>query len=274
MIGTVKERNARVIAVTSGKGGVGKTNVSVNLSVALGRIGKQAMLVDGDFGLANANILLGLNANATLADLLTRNCGMSDVVQQGPGGMLLVPGHSGGSGNAMLGTSERRRLANAFRPYAEEVDHVLVDTASGIGADAMSLVASSDVILLVLSSEPTAFMDAYQLVKVLALDHDRTDISVVTNLVDDEEAGRQLFRHFQEVVKRFLPTRLSHLGSIPRDERVREAVLRKRCCIEAFPESRASAAFARIARTISDSELPLTGGGDRFFGMEALHGAH
>jgi flagellar biosynthesis protein FlhG len=274
MIGAVKERSARVIAVTSGKGGVGKTNVSVNLSVALGRIGKQAMLVDGDFGLANANILLGLNADATLADLLSRNCSMADVVQEGPGGMMLVPGHSGTHAQSLLGTTERRRLANAFRPYAGEVDHVLVDTASGIGAEAMSLVASSDVILLVLSSEPTAFMDAYQLVKVLALDHDRTEVSVVTNMVDDEEAGRQLFRHFQEVVKRFLPTRLSHLGSIPRDERVRDAVLRKRCCIEAFPESRASAAFAQLARTLSDSELPLTQGGDRFFGMEELHGAH
>ncbi len=268
------ERNARVIAVTSGKGGVGKTNVSVNLSVALGKIGKQAMLVDGDFGLANANILLGLNAGATISDLLSRNCGMADVIQQGPAGLMLVPGHSGSGPHPALGTSERRRLATAFRPYAGEVDHVLVDTASGIGPEAMSLVAASDVILLVLSSEPTAFMDAYQLVKVLAMEHDRTDVSVVTNMVDDEASGEQLFRHFEEVVRRFLPTRLSHLGSIPRDDRVRDAVLRKRCCLEAFPESRASAAFGRIARTLSDAELPMTQGGDRFFGMEALHAAH
>jgi flagellar biosynthesis protein FlhG len=117
-------------------------------------------------------------------------------------------------------------------------------------------------------------MDAYQLVKVLAMEHDRTDVSVVTNMVDDEASGEQLFRHFEEVVRRFLPTRLSHLGSIPRDDRVRDAVLRKRCCLEAFPESRASAAFGRIARTLSDAELPMTQGGDRFFGMEALHAAH
>jgi len=274
MIGTMKERSARVIAVTSGKGGVGKTNVSVNLSVALGRMGKQAMLVDGDFGLANANIMLGLNSTATIADLLTRDCGLEEVIQKGPAGLMLVPGHSGTHSHSALGSDGRRRLASAFRPYAQDVDHVVVDTASGIGAEAMSLVATSDVILLVLSSEPTAFMDAYQLVKVLALDHHRTDISVVTNMVDDDEAGRQLFRHFEEVVKRFLPTRLSHLGSIPRDDHVRDAVLSKRCCMEAFPESRASAAFSRLARTLSDAELPLTGGGDRFFGMEAVHAAH
>ena len=274
MIGASNARNARVIAVTSGKGGVGKTNVSVNLSVALGRMGKQAMLVDGDFGLANANILLGLNSTATISDLISRNCGMADVIQEGPGGMMLVAGHSGSSPHSALGSSERRRLASAFRPYAAEIDHVLVDTASGIGPEAMGLVASSDVILLVLSSEPTAFMDAYQLVKVLAMEHERTEVCVVTNMVDDEEAGRQLFRHFNEVVKRFLPTRLSHLGSIPRDERIRESVLRKRCCIEAFPDSRASAAFGRLARTLSDAALPQTDGGDRFFGMEALHAAH
>lgn len=268
------ERSARVIAVTSGKGGVGKTNVSVNLSVALARLGKQAMLVDGDVGLANANILLGLNARATIADVLARDCRVAEIVQEGPAGMKLVPGHSGGGLDPALRAADRERLALAFRPLAGSFDHVLVDTATGISADALGFAAASDLILLVLSAEPTAFMDAYQLVKVLALDHGRTELSVVTNMVDDEIAGRQLFRHFEEVVSRFLPTTLSHLGSIPRDEHVREAVLRKRCCIEAFPESRASAAFARVARALTDTVLPITQGGDRFFGMETLCGAH
>jgi flagellar biosynthesis protein FlhG len=265
-----QDRSARVIAVTSGKGGVGKTNVSVNLSVALARMGSRAMLIDGDVGLANANILLGLNAPATIADLLARDRGMADVMQQGPAGLMLVPGHSGGGMNSALGETDRRRLAAAFRPYANEVDHVLVDTATGIGPEALDLVAASDVILLVLSAEPTAFMDAYQLVKVLALEHDRTDVSVVTNMVEDEASGRQLFEHFEEVVRRFLPTRLTYLGSIPRDEHVREAVLRKRPCLEAFPDSRASAAFSRLARAIGDEKLPARDGGDRFFGLEAF----
>jgi flagellar biosynthesis protein FlhG len=267
-------RNARVIAVTSGKGGVGKTNVSVNLAVALAQLGKQAMLVDGDVGLANANILLGLNATATIADVLARDASVDDVVQEGPSGMMLVPGHSGSGFSPSLAASDRQRLARAFRPYAASFDHVLVDTATGISTEALALVGTSDIILLVLSSEPTAFMDAYQLVKALAFEHDRTDVCVVTNMVDDEPSGRKLFDHFDEVVRRFLPTRLTHLGSIPRDERVREAVLKKRCCLEAFPDSRASAAFARLARAISEAALPFTEGGQRFFGMEALHAAH
>jgi flagellar biosynthesis protein FlhG len=267
------DRNARVIAVTSGKGGVGKTNISVNLSVALARLGRQAMLVDGDMGLANANILLGVNATTTIADVLASDCGLEDVVQRGAGGVHIVPGHSGSGILPGLGREDRRRLADAFRPYAAKLDHVIVDTASGIYPEAMELVASSDMILVVLSAEPTAFMDAYALVKVLSLDHGCNALSVVTNMVEDENSGRALFQHFSEVVRRFLPIRLNHLGSVPRDDHVREAVFRKRCCLEAYPESRASAAFNRIARAVADADLPAGEGGDRFFGMEALHGA-
>lgn len=266
-------RNARVIAVTSGKGGVGKTNLSVNLSVALARLGKRAMLVDGDLGLANANILLGMNANATIADVLARDCGMPDVVQQGPSGIFFVPGHSGSGLNPELARKDRRRLAEAFRPYAGKVDQIIVDTATGISPQAMGLVATSDLILLVLSAEPTAFMDAYALVKVLSLDHGCTDISVVTNMVESDASGAELFRHFEDVATRFLPVELTHLGSVPRDRHLREAVFRKRCCVEAFPDAPASLAFARIARAISEQEVPLTAGGHRFFGMEALDGA-
>ena len=269
-----RDRNARVIAVTSGKGGVGKTNVSVNLSVALARLGKEAMLIDGDMGLANANILLGMNATTTIADVLARDCAMDDVVQQGPAGLHVVPGHSGSGILPGLDKQDRRRLADAFRPYAARLDYLLVDTASGIYPEAMSLVASSDLVVVVLSAEPTAFMDAYALVKVLALDHGCNALSVITNMVEDDTSGRALFQHFSEVVRRFLPIQLTHLGSVPRDDHVRDAVFRKRCCLEAFPEARASAAFTRIARAISDRDLPPTTGGHRFFGMEVTHGAY
>jgi len=262
-------RTARVIAVTSGKGGVGKTNVAVNLSVALSRMGKRAMLVDADIGLANANILLGVNAARTIADVLADQRSAEEVVQSGPAGLFLVPGHSG----VTVPRASNRGLGHAFRSYAGTLDHVVVDTASGIGAESLELVATSDIILIVLSAEPTAFMDAYALAKILVLEHGCSSLWVAPNMVDDEASGRALFHHFREVTKRFLPAEINYLASVPRDDHVREAVFRKRCCIEAYPDCRASVGFTRLARAVADLDMPLTEAGHRFFGMEALHGA-
>lgn len=267
-------RNARVITVASGKGGVGKSNVSVNLSVALARLGQRVMLVDCDMGLANANILLGVNGAWTLGDVLGHQCSMSDILKRGPGGILLAPGHSGTGTGSRLPERERQRLADAFQPFADELDYVLVDTGSGIAPDTLGIIAASDSILLVLSGEPTAFMDAYALVKALSVKHGCERVAVVTNMVADEAAGQYLFERFRTVIGRFLDVALDHLGSIPEDRHLRDAVLRKRCCLEAFPSSRASRAFRRIADTIAARDLPRIAGGHRFFGMEALHGAH
>ncbi|WP_106639005.1 AAA family ATPase [Allosphingosinicella vermicomposti] len=266
-------RTARVIAVSSGKGGVGKTNCSVNLSVALARAGKNVMLVDGDIGLANANILLGLNSPLTIADVIARQCGLADVIVAGPSGVKIVPGHNGSGITANLGRKEKRRLADVFRPYAATLDYLILDTGTGVAPESLRLTSLSDMVMIVLSAEPTAFMDAYTLTKVLALDHGITSAAVVTNMVDDEGRGRELFRHFREVVSRFLPTELLYLGSVPRDDHVRQSVLRKQCCLEAFPRSHASLAFGEIAGALAQLDPGLRETGDRFFGMEALHGA-
>lgn len=273
MISTTN-RSARVTTVTSGKGGVGKTVIGANLAVALAKMGQQAMLVDADLGLANANIVLGLYAATTIEDVLFRGCEMPAIVQHGPSGVYIVPGHSGGGSSPWLGERDRNRLADCFRPYARKLDHVLVDTATGISPQILSLAATSDQILLVLTDEPTAFMGAYAQVKALVADHGCTSVSVVTNLVEDDRAGRRLFSHFEEVVTRFLDVELDHIGSIPRDDHVRKAVSQRRCCIEAFPLSRASVAISNIAATLVERAVPLTAGGHRFFGMEAQHGSY
>ncbi|QPQ55346.1 MinD/ParA family protein [Allosphingosinicella flava] len=266
-------RKVRIVAVASGKGGVGKTNCSVNLAVALARLGKATMLVDADIGLANANILLGLNAPLTVGDVLARQCGLSDIIIEGPAGLKIVPGHNGSGVTAHLDRSDRRRLADVFRPYASTLDYLVLDTGTGIAPEALRLTAMSDLVTIVLSGEPTAFMDAYTLTKVLALDHGITSLAVVTNMVDDEGRGRELFRHFRDVVSRFLPTDLLYLGSVPNDDHVRKAVLRKQCCIEAFPRSQAAQAFGLIAHALAELDPKPRESGDRFFGMEALHGA-
>lgn len=269
----MSSRSARVIAVTSGKGGVGKTNVSVNLAVALQRLERETMLVDCDMGLANANILLGVDGRWTISDLLGRHCELEDIVLRGPGGVRLVPGHSGTGIGSRLGQHDRSLLAHAFQPFADALDHVIVDTGSGIGSDTLDLVASSDLVLLVLSPEPTAFMDAYATVKALSVVHGCEEVAVVTNAVEGDRAGIKLFDTFAGVIGRFLDVRLSHLGSVPADPLMREAVLRKRALVDVFPSAPAARAFARLADAIAARDLPPMLAGARFFGLEAAHGA-
>jgi flagellar biosynthesis protein FlhG len=268
------KRTARVIAIASGKGGAGKTNVSVNLAVALARRGRRTMLVDCDVGLANANILLGMESELSIADVAARERGLAEVSRAGPGGMMLVPGHSGIGMGGTLGDGARAELAAAFRPYVGDFDEVIVDTGGGIAGETLSLVAASDLVLVVLANEPTAFMDAYALVKGLAVRHGCSRFAIVTNRVRGEADGRALFDRFQSVVEQFLPVHLDHLGSVPEDPYLRDAVLAKRCCLEAFPSAPASAAFERLARRLSALRVPMSAGGQHFFGLEAHHGAH
>jgi flagellar biosynthesis protein FlhG len=268
------DRSARVIALASGKGGVGKTNIAVNLSLALSRMRRRSMLVDCDLGLANAAIMMGLQATDTIEDVVDGRLSLDEIVVDGPDTVFVIPGASASDSTPRLDGAARRRLGAAFRPHRRSLDYVIVDTATGAASDTLELVADSDMILLVVAPEPTAFMDAYATAKRLTLDHRASEISIVANLVENEAAGRDLFRRFRDVASRFLSTELRFMGSIPRDAHVHAAVMRKRCCIQAFPDAPASLALGRLARTIDFLDMPASEGGARFFGMEALLGAH
>ena len=264
---------ARVTAVASGKGGVGKTNVSVNLAVALARQGERTILVDCDMGLANAGILMGLDGSWTIADLLARHCSLEDAVRTGPGGLRFLPGHSGTGIGSTLSAVERRRLIGALRAETAGFDHVIIDTGGGLGADGLALVAEADRALIVLAPEPTSFMDAYALVKALAVGHERKAFCILTNMVENDQAGAELFDHFETVITRFLDVKLTHAGSVPDDRYVRESVFRKRCCVEAFPSSRAAKAFTRLAGRVAARQLPAFFTGRPAASLEPCHGA-
>ncbi|AEI37502.1 MAG: MinD/ParA family protein [Zymomonas mobilis subsp. pomaceae] len=263
-------RTPQVIAVASGKGGVGKTNVIANLTAALAKMKRRTLLLDCDLGMADVGIVLGMNADKTIEDILTGRHEYEDVVQQGPFGLMLVPGVNGAGRIMEMDAVAKRRLVDSLRPWTKSFDYILLDGPSGASPSSLALTASADRVILVISSEPTSFMDGYALIKLLALEYKVKEVSVVTNMVEDETEGRDLFRRFSDVSARFLGTKLYHLGSIPRDPHLREAVLRKRCCLELFPKSRAAEAFDRLAHALDDHSLPKGRRNSFFFGLETV----
>jgi flagellar biosynthesis protein FlhG len=239
--------SARTIAVASGKGGVGKTNVSVNLGVALAKAGTRTLLLDCDMGLANAGILLGLDSPWTIGDVLAGRCALDDLIMTGPAGLAFAPGHSGTGSGSTLSHAERDRLFDALAPHRAHFDTIVIDTGSGIEPSALALVAAADTPLIVVAPEPTSFVDAYALVKALNVAHGLARFEIVTNMVRSEAAGHALFDRFRAVATRFLDMELVYAGAVPADPYVREAVLRKCCVVEAFPGAPAARAFARLA---------------------------
>mgnify|MGYP003574943614 CR=1 FL=1 len=237
-----------VVAVASGKGGVGKTHVSVNVSVALARgLGKRVMLFDADLGLANAGVILGLPAQATVDDALSGKATLEEIVQPGPGGIGLVSGGSGDAVLAVLDEQVQHKLCSAFSVFENDLDYLVIDTAAGIAPIVTGFVEKSDFAVVVLNDEPASFVDAYGLLKALNQRGRCKRALVLTNMVVSEAGGAQLFRRFRDVVQRFLDIELEHLGSIPADPHVRRAALRKRCVIDAYPLSIAGQAFNRLA---------------------------
>ena len=268
-----ESKRARVYAIASGKGGAGKTNVSVNLAVALARLGGRTMLVDCDMGLANAAILLGLPSPGTIGDLLAGHCRVEDLLQRGPAGLHFLPGHSGTGSGSTLSAAERARLLEALAPYYAEFDHVVIDTGGGLDPSALALIATADTPLIVLTPEPTSFVDAYAIVKALVVSHGTGSFEIVANMVAHDSAGHELFDKFRAVVTRFLDVDLAFAGAICADPYVREAVLRKRCCLEVFPGAPASRAFTALARRLARPvAMPADAGVTRL--PEMIDGAH
>lgn len=265
-------RQSRIVSLTSGKGGVGKTSLAVNLAAALTRMGRPTLLADCDFGMANAGMLMGVTSPVTIDDVLEGRLSVDEAVTESDEGVLILPGSSGTGAMPNLGSDARKRLAMGLRPYARMTDFILVDTPTGVSPSAMETVAAADSVILVLCEEPTAFMDAYSTAKILALDYGCTSLQIITNMVPNEAAGRSLFARFHDVVSRFLPLSVTLLGNVPADRHMRDAVLHKKPCVFAYPHSPAAMALARIATRLGDMRIGISAGGNHFLGQEVPHG--
>lgn len=263
----------QVIAVTGGKGGVGKSNISVNLSVCLANMGRRVALLDADLGLANIDVLLGLTPNRNLEDVLAGECSLMDIMLTGPGGIRIIPASSGTQKMTQLGTMEHAGLIHAFSEISNQIDVLVIDTAAGISESVVSFVRASQEVLVVVCDEPSSITDAYALIKLLNREYGVDRFRVVANMTRTNQEGRNLFNKLTQVSERFLDVTLQYVGHIPFDETVRKAVQRQKAVVEVAPRSKAGIAFKQLAEKVDLWPLPSTPRGHLEFFVERLvHG--
>lgn len=260
----------QVIAVTGGKGGVGKSNVSVNLAISLAEMGRRVVVMDADLGLANLDVLLGLTTSHTLEDVLEGSCSLRDVLVRGPAGIRIVPASSGIQRMTQLSTMEHAGVINAFSEIGDDIDVLIVDTAAGISESVVSFLRASQEILLVVCDEPTSITDCYALIKLMNRDYGVYRFRVLANMVKSPQEGKHLYDKLSRVTERFLDVALQYVGSIPYDEAVRKAVQRQKAFVEAYPRAKASLALKAIAQKVDNWPLPSTPRGHLEFFVERL----
>jgi MinD-like ATPase involved in chromosome partitioning or flagellar assembly len=254
----IRTPTATAIAVTSGKGGVGKTSLATNLGIALSRQGNRVCLLDADMGLANVNILLGLRTGKTVEDLLAGTAGLDDVMLAGPEGLRIIPAASD-LRRAGAESTQTGAIAGQLSRLETEFDYVLVDTPAGIGPNTLSFVGASDHTLLTITQEPTSLTDAFTLLKALQRTRSRSRISVVINMLPAEQDGMALFTHFQAAARRYLNLELHFLGHMTMDSAVTRAVLRQRPVIVNAPDSDAATGFIRLGEQLRQWAPPRSG---------------
>lgn len=237
----------QVIAVSGGKGGVGKTSVTVNLATALAAAGKRVLVFDGDLGLANVDVLLGIAPKHTLEHVLDGRCTLEEAIVEAPQGFRILPAASGVSRLAALSRNEHLGIVQAFSQLTTGLDVLIVDTAAGIADSVRQFCQAAQHVLVVLRDEPASLTDAYALVKVLSRDHGVRRFQVLANMSRGRGEGELLFRKLERVTSRFLDVVLEYAGEIPDDPLVRKAIRQQRSVLQAYPSAPAARAFERLA---------------------------
>ncbi|MCD9045711.1 MULTISPECIES: P-loop NTPase [unclassified Luteimonas] len=261
----------RTLAVTGGKGGVGKTNVSANLAIALSELGKRTLLLDADLGLANVDVLLGLSPRYTLADLVAGRCSLDEVILDGPSGVMIVPAASGRRHMAELRPAEHAGLVNVFNDLQRDLDMLVVDTAAGITDSVLTFCQAAQDTLVVVCDEPASITDAYALIKVLARERGVGQVQVVANMVRSPQEGRGLYEKLSRVCERFIgDVSLNYLGAVPQCEWLRMSVQRQQAVVRAYPSSPSARALAEIARRTARWQAPTAPRGHVEFFVERM----
>jgi flagellar biosynthesis protein FlhG len=259
-----------VIAVTSGKGGVGKTNISVNLAVSLAAQGRSVVLFDADLGLANVDIALGLKPKYDIRHVISGERTLEEILMEGPNGIKVVPASSGVSSMTSLSSQQQAGLIRAFNELTFPVDSLIVDTGAGIDLSVLTFTSACQEIVVVICDEPTSITDAYALIKVLNRECGVKRFQLLANMVDNDSQGRQLYDKVSRVADRFLDVHLGYLGAIPRDDYLRKAVQQQNAVVQVYPRSPSAQALVRLAKSLDSSHHSHPSPGGLGFFVERL----
>jgi flagellar biosynthesis protein FlhG len=256
----------RVISITSGKGGVGKTNITVNLAYLLSKMNKKTLILDADMGLANIDVILGLTPKVNLFHVLNGEKSMKEAMIQGPGGVMILPSASGIQEMSNLSKGQKLTLLDELRTVSQDMDFLLIDTAAGIVDNVMYFNMAADEIIVVASPEPTSLTDAYAIIKILHQNHAKKYFRLLVNMVRDPQEGREVYHRLNHATDRFMNLNIEYLGYILRDEKLPDAVKQQKAFTTLYPHSPASKCLAALAEKLcQDQPAGNDPGGISFF---------
>ncbi len=242
---------AAVLAITSGKGGVGKTSVTVNVALSLARLGHRVGVLDADFGLGNIDVMLGLTPESHIGHLLAGEKSLSDIVVRGPLGIEVIPASSGLQSITALTSAQRSMLRDAMHLFATRLDFLLIDTAAGISDNVLETLRLAERVAVVTSLEPSAVVDAYATAKILTRMSPETEIGVVVNSVRDSDEAALAFKQLDAASVRFLGRQLRYYGFVAEDRAVRDSVLVQRAVVDHLPLAAASRCYRILASRLA-----------------------
>ena len=256
----------RIIAISGGKGGIGKTTISVNLAVALAKQNKKVLLFDADLGLANVDVLLGLKPKKNISDFLAGTCDLQEICLTGPHGLTIIPAASGLQKMAELTAQESVALIQSFSSLANQIDVMLIDLASGISNQVLDFTHASQDILIVICNDPASLMDSYAVIKILHQKYARGRFGIVVNKARNMQEGYDVFSKFQEVTHKFMHINMQYLGHIPYDDYLLMAARDRMTVVDKFPQSISAQAYTQLCNGIMHwHEAENIEGGIHFF---------
>lgn len=257
----------RVICVTGGKGGIGKTTISINLAIAYATLKQKVLLFDADLSLANVDIRLSLTPKKNIHDFLAGNCDLSEVCITGPHGIKVIPSSSGIQKMAELSSAESFELIRSFSSLTDAIDVMIIDMAPGISTQVIELTHASQDILMVVCNDPASLMDSYAIIKILHQKYGRDRFGVLVNKVKHMQEGFDVFSRFQAAINQFMPVNIQYIGHLPQDDYVGIAACEGVAIVDKFPQSPAAKAFMQLCHGLThwQDENNVAGGIHFFF---------